>query len=110
MPYLGNIGNPSKQVKRKAVLLSRFIRNRFEISLYINGIIVFTSEEARLKVLNLTVAVLRPQEICGFIQNYRSTLKNIKLEELKQHSSPILVFHSNTYVQMANNSCVHWCF
>lgn len=89
-PYLGNIGSPSKQVKRKAVLLSKIIQNHFKINLYIISIVVFTNEEANLKIINPTVAVLRPQELSNFIQYYRSTSKGIKLEKLesllKQHS------------------------
>ncbi len=81
-PYLGNIGNPSKQVKRKAVLLSKYIQNHFGVNLFINGIVVFTNEEARLRINNPTVAVLRPQELCDFIQYYEATTKDIKLEEL----------------------------
>jgi len=83
-PYLGNIGNPSKQVKRNAVLLNRFIQNHFRINLYVNGIVVFTNEAARLKIISPTVAVLRPQELCDFIQYYRSkTFVDIKLKELE---------------------------
>jgi len=83
-PYLGNIGSPSKQVKRKAVLLNRFIQNHFRINLYVNGIVVFTNEAARLKIISPTVAVLRPQELCDFIQYYRSkTFVDIKLKELE---------------------------
>lgn len=87
-PYLGNIGSPSKQVKRKAALLSEFIQDHFKINLYINGIVVFANEEARLKIINPTVAVLRPQELCDFIQYYRSTSKGIKLEELEALLKP----------------------
>ncbi|UCE16253.1 MAG: NERD domain-containing protein [Candidatus Bathyarchaeota archaeon] len=83
-PYLGNIGSPSKQVKRKAVLLNRFIQNRFKTYLYVNGIVVFANAKARLKIISPTVSVLRPQEICDFIKYYRSkTTKNINLKELE---------------------------
>jgi len=83
-PYLGNIGSPSKQVKRKAVLLSKFIQDHYGTNLYINGIVVFTNEAARLKIINPTVTVLRPQELCNFIEYYRSkTLVDINLKELE---------------------------
>ena len=91
-PYLGKMGSPSKQVKRKAVLLSRFIQDRFKINLYINGIVVFANEEARLEINNPTVAVLRPQELCNFIKHYRSTSKDIKLEELEAALNPYSCF------------------
>jgi len=82
--YLGSIGSPSKQVKRNAVLLNKFIRDHFKMNLYINGIVVFTNEAARLKIISPTVAVLRPQELCNFIQYYRSkTPKDIRLKELE---------------------------
>jgi hypothetical protein len=91
-PYLGSIGSPSKQVKRKAVLLNKFIQDHFKINLYINGIVVFTNEAARLKIVNPTVAVLRPQEICGFIQNYHSTLRDSRPEELEAALKPYSCF------------------
>lgn len=87
-PYLGDIGSPSKQVKRKAALLNRFIQNHLKTNLYINGIVVFTNEEAKLKIINPTVAVVRTQELCNFIQHYRSTPKTINLEELEALLKP----------------------
>jgi len=81
--YFGNIGSPSKQVKRNAILLREFIQDNFKESFYVNGIVVFTNENAKLRITNPTVTVLKPQEICGFIQNFRSTrFINVKLEEL----------------------------
>jgi hypothetical protein len=73
------------------VLLNKFIRDHFKTNLYVNGTVVFTNEDARLKIISPTVAVLRPQELCNFIQYYRSkTLMDIKLKELeanlKSHS------------------------
>ena len=91
-PYLGSIGSPSKQVKRKAVLLNKFIQDHFKTNLYVNGIVVFTNEAARLKILNPTVAVLRPQELCNFIQSYYSTSKGIKLKELEASLKPYSYF------------------
>ena len=87
-PYLGNIGSPSKQVKRKAVLLSEFIQNHFGVKPFINAVVVFTNEEARLKRINPTVAVLRLHELRNFIQYYRSTSKAIELKELEAVLKP----------------------
>lgn len=88
-PYLGNIGSPSKQVKKKAVLLNRFIQSHFNVNLYVNGIVVFTNEEADLVLNNPTVIILRPDEICDSIRNYRSKLlKDINLKELKALIEP----------------------
>jgi len=91
-PYFGNIGNPSKQVKRKAVLLNEFIHNHFKVNFYINGIVVFANEKAKLKIINPTVAVLRPQELCSFIQQYRSTSNGIEPEELDAAIKPYSCF------------------
>ena len=92
-PYLGNIGSPSKQVKRKAVLLNKFIQNRFNTDLFVNGIVVFSNEEARLKIINPTVAILKPQELCDFIQYYHSkTFKELKLEDLEATLKPYSCF------------------
>lgn len=74
------------------MLLSEFIQNHFKINFYINGIVVFTNEEAKLKIINPTVAVLRPQELCNFIQHYRSTSKGIELEELEAALKPYSCF------------------
>jgi len=83
-PYLGNIGSPSRQVKRMAIFLRDFIRDHCEMNLYVNGIVVFTNENAKLRINNPTVAVLRPQEISDFIQSFDSkTFAHPKLEELE---------------------------
>lgn len=92
-PYLGNIGSPSKQVKRNAVLLRQFIQNHFQMNLYINGIVVFTNEEARLKIMNPTVAVLRPQELCDFIQHSQSkSFGALRFKEVAEGLRPYSCF------------------
>jgi len=88
-PYFGDIGSPSKQVKRNAMLLKSFIQDRFGTSPYVNGLVVFTSENAVLKIINPTVTVLRPQEIEDFLKNYRSkTPQVMKPEELETIIKP----------------------
>ena len=84
-PYLGNIGCPSKQVKRYAILIRNLIRERLGIDLYINCTIVFANDDAVLHINNPTVAVLKPRELCEFIKTYPSevVLKNRELEELE---------------------------
>ena len=71
-PYLGRIGCPSKQVKRYAISLRNLIRDRLGMNLYVNCVIVFTNRDAVLRVDNPTVAVLKPDELCQVIKNYRS--------------------------------------
>jgi len=87
--YLGRLGSPSKQVKRNAILLRDFIQDRFQKNLYVNGLVVFTNKDAKLETNNPTVTVLRPQEIVGFIQNYRSkTIIGVRLEDLETTLKP----------------------
>ena len=82
--YFGNIGSPSKQVKRKAVQLRNFIKKRFKISPYIHGLVVFTNKDVKLTLNNPTVNALKPQELCEFIQNMSSKRFNDeKLRELQ---------------------------
>lgn len=91
--YLGRIGSPSKQVKRKAVLLNKFIQKHLQIYLYVNGLVVFTNEHVRLRIGDPTVAVLRPSEICDFIENYPPRIpKYVKPEELEALLKPYSSF------------------
>lgn len=93
-PYLGNIGCPSKQVKRYAVLIRNLIRERLGISLYVNCVIVFTNTNAVLHINNPAVAVLKPRELCEFIKTYPSevALESQRLEELETIIRPYSQF------------------
>ena len=84
-PYLGKIGCPSKQAKRYAIFLRDYIRDRLAINIYVNCIVVFTNQEAVLRIDNPTVFVLRPNELCEFIKKHDSNVilgKN-ELEKLE---------------------------
>lgn len=83
--YFGKIGSPSRQIKKNAVLLSNFIKNRFQLRLYISGLVVFTNEDAKLNLNYPTVAVAKLQRICEEIRNINAdTLNEAKLEELEK--------------------------
>jgi hypothetical protein len=94
-PYLGNIGCPSKQVKRSAVLLKHLISDRLGINLYVSGIVVFTNKDAVLRVSNPTVAVLKPSELSRFIQTHNSetTLRGEQLTKIEETIRPYSQFH-----------------
>jgi len=84
-PYLGEIKNPSKQVKRNTILLKGFIENttRKKVKYWINCVLVFTNEEAVLNISNPTVPVLRAEELNDFILNFRPQ-RNFTQEETEE--------------------------
>jgi len=94
-PYLGRIGYPSKQIKRNAISLRNLIRDRLDMNLYVNCAIVFTNKDAVLRINNPTVAVLRPNELCGFVKTHNSgwILRNKELEELETAIRPYSQFN-----------------
>jgi len=82
-PYFGKIGNPSKQVKREAFLLNKFIQQHLHKDWFVNGIVVFSNDEARLNIRDPTVAILRPHEISNFIYNHFSdAIEDSQIREL----------------------------
>lgn len=93
-PYLGRIGCPSKQVKRNAILLSRLIRSRLGIGLYVNSAIVFTNKAAYLRVENSAVPVFRPDDLCQFIKTYASErmLTDTEIKKLEELIRPCSQF------------------
>lgn len=92
--YFVNIGSPSKQVKRNAQLLNNYIQARFKTNTFVNGLVVFTNENAVLRIDNPTVAILKPHEIVNFIKNFRSrNIDGIELEELKEDLRQYSQFH-----------------
>lgn len=94
-PYLGNIGCPSKQVKRYAILLKNIIQDKLNINLYVNGILVFTNREAKLRMNNPTVIILKPNQLCNFIKTHQSeaALSEEELAELEALIRPHSQFH-----------------
>ncbi|MFO7968053.1 MAG: nuclease-related domain-containing protein [Archaeoglobaceae archaeon] len=71
--YQGNIGSPSKQVKRNAMKLKEYLNGKcpevFENrKVFFEGIVVFTNPEAELDLSSPTVKVTRPEELKGIIE------------------------------------------
>jgi len=94
-PYLGKIGCPSKQAKRYAISLKDFIRDKLAINVYVNCIIVFTNQEAILRIINPTVFVLKHSDLCEFIKTHHSdkTLSSKELKKLEETILPYSPFH-----------------
>jgi hypothetical protein len=94
-PYLGKIGCPSKQVKRYAITLRDFIRNKMNRDVYVNGVVVFTNREVALRINNPTVGVLRPDRLCQFIKTYSSKeiLQDNELRALESAIQPYSRFY-----------------
>lgn len=71
--YQGDIGSPSRQVKRNAMKLKDYLTRKcpevFESrSVFFEGIVVFTDPEAELDLSSPTVKVTRPEELKGIIE------------------------------------------
>lgn len=75
--YEGKIGSPSKQVKRKTIVLRKFFERYFpELSkVWINGVVVFVNEGSSVEAINPTVPVLKPEQLVEFIKNNKSNIK-----------------------------------
>jgi hypothetical protein len=89
-PYMGKIGCPSKQAKRHAILVRSFIRDKLSVNIYVNCAVVFTNQQATLRIYNPTVFVLKPHELCEFIKRYHSdwTLGEKELRKLDEAIRP----------------------
>jgi len=94
-PYLGRIGCPSRQVKGRAALLNNFFKERLNMNLYVNAIVVFTNPEASLSISNPTVTVLRPDQLAGFLMycDSKNLLRNETISKIEQALAPYSQFH-----------------
>jgi hypothetical protein len=93
--YLGKIGCPSKQAKRYAIFLKGLIRDKLNVNVYVNCVVVFSNKEAMLRVDNPTVIVLKPDELCGFIKRHNSDviLGEKELEKIEAVIRPYSQFY-----------------
>jgi hypothetical protein len=87
------IKSPSKQVKRNAIKLKKFIesQNIFNKPLrpWVHGIVVFTNPNVKLKLKNITVPVLKIKELYAFIKNQKSDI-HLSQAEVKAIAEAIL--------------------
>ncbi len=89
--YSANIGNPSKQAKRNAVMLRKWLESENIDVGYITAIVVFTNNDVKLKLIRPTVNVVRVDNLLGVFNgesNFRMTTEKInsvaeKLYKLK---------------------------
>lgn len=84
--YHGKIGSPSRQVKRNAILLRNFIKEKLPNSsnLFVQGIVVFTNENAFVIPYNATVPILKSSELAEFLQEYKNQhLTEEQVNEIK---------------------------
>ena len=80
------IGSPSKQVKRNALELKKFIERHTSIrkfeNVWVNGIVVFPNPDVELDLNRSTVPALRLSQLCNFVKNttgYRFSDKELKI-------------------------------
>jgi hypothetical protein len=71
-----DIGSPSKQIKRNAMILKRFLERYYpKLSyIWINCIVVFTNETATIELHDPTVTVSRTDQLIAFIKNNDTTI------------------------------------
>jgi len=89
--YTANIGNPSKQAKRNAVVLRNWLQSENIDVGYIVAVVVFTNEDVELRLIRPTVKVVHVDDLLGVFKgesNYRMTTEKInsvaeKLYQLK---------------------------
>lgn len=70
-----DVRSPSRQAKRNAVLLRKFLGKCFPSVPWIQGLVVFTNPEADLQIRNPSVPVLKVDELAGFIRDFQSDVK-----------------------------------
>ena len=78
--YIGNLKNPSGQVKRQAMLLKELLSKHGTAlpRLWVDAIVVFTNEEAVLDIINPTVKVLKVEDLCRYIRDKHSNVRLTK--------------------------------
>jgi len=92
--YASNIGNPSKQAKRNAVMLRKWLESENIDVGYISAVVVFTNEDVELDLVRPTVKVVYVDDLLGVFKsesNFRLTKEKInsvaeKLYQLKYYS------------------------
>lgn len=87
------IKSPSKQVKRNALKLKQYIesKNIFNksLKLWVEGMVVFTKDNAILSCENPTVPILKVNQLCNYIRNKESKIK-ISSQELEKVTKILL--------------------
>lgn len=80
------IGSPSKQVKRNALELKKFIEKHTPTlkfgNIWVNSIVVFPNPDVELDLHRPTVPALRLSQLCNFIKNaagYRFSDKELRM-------------------------------
>lgn len=89
--YTANIGNPSKQAKRNAVVLKNWLQSENIDVGYIVAVVVFTNEDVELNLVKPTVKIVHVDDLLGVFKdesNFRMTNEKInsvseKLYQLK---------------------------
>jgi len=89
--YDAGIGNPSKQAKRNAVMLKKWLESENIDVGFIHAIVVFTNEDVELNLVRPTVKVVHVDDLLGVFKgepNFRMNSKKInsvtdKLYQLK---------------------------
>jgi len=66
-PYIRMERNPSRQVRRNAVMLHRFLTDRLGSSPWVNSIVCFTNPQCDIRLNHPRVPVLRPEWLQNFI-------------------------------------------
>jgi len=70
--------------------------SRLGLSIYINGVVVFANDEARLSIHNATVAILRPNDLVLFLREYASSrvFDEREIEQVSQALEPYSHHHA----------------
>lgn len=77
--YDANIGNPSKQAKRNAVMLKKWLESENVDVRYIEAVVVFTNEDVELNLVRPTVKVVHVNDL---IKSFKDE-SNIRMAEEK---------------------------
>ena len=78
--YSANIGNPSKQAKRNAVMLKNWLQSENIDVGYIVAVVVFTNEDVELKLVKPTVKIVHIDDLLEVFKgesNFRMTSEKI---------------------------------
>ncbi len=71
-----NLESPSYQIKRNAAEIRQLLQSAGDIvkgkTLFVDGIVVFTDQEAHLELKSPTVSVLKLGELCDYIKHSKS--------------------------------------
>jgi len=82
--YEASIGNPSKQAKRNAVVLKNWLQSENIYPGFISGIVVFTNDDVKLKLVRPTVKVVYVEDLLTVFNSQTTKMTQEKVNSIAE--------------------------